>query len=351
MSNQTNHEIRIRRRPNWQSGQLVKMKTRSQRLANNLWGDPIERETLVYLPPGYDESEDAYPSLWYLAAFTNSGASANNWRGFGESLCDRIDRLIFERRIGPVILVAPDCFTTLGGNQYLNSAAVGRYDDYIHDELIPQVDERFRTHADPNKRACFGKSSGGYGALRFGMLRPEHWGAVASHAGDVGFDWVYRGDFPTAVQTLRKFDYDLSRFLHYFWQAESPSGNDFHTLMVIAMAASYDPDPALPMGFGLPFDPKTLEIDQQRWQRWLTHDPLTMIKQHGDNLKKLAGVYIDVGDRDQYNIQYGSRVLHRELKRLGIVHHYEEFDGTHSGIDHRFDESVPYLYRMISQAR
>lgn len=349
MSQFPDQTIRVRKREGWPQGRVESVGFDSAALAGNIWGDPTNRDLKVYLPYGYDDGDQRYPVFWSLAAFTNSGASADNWRGFSENLYERIDRLIFERRMGPVIVVAPDCFTTLGGNQYVNSPAMGNYADYLHDELIPLIDQRFRTLAQASQRACFGKSSGGYAALRFGMLHGKHWGAIASHAGDVGFDLVYRRDFPIAALRLARFDGDVSRFLHYFWQTESPSGDDFHTLMAIAMAASYDPDPSTPLGFQLPFDLQTLEIDQQRWAKWLAHDPLHILESHADALKNLRGIYIDVGTRDQYCIQYGSRVLHRELKRRGVAHHYEEFDGTHSGIDHRLDESLPYLYRVLSR--
>ena len=36
------------------------------------------------------------------------------------------------------------------------------------------------------------------------------------------------------------------------------------------------------------------------------------------------------------------------LQREGIPHRFEEFDGTHSGIDYRMDVSLPYLYKVLS---
>ncbi len=46
-------------------------------------------------------------------------------------------RLIAEQRMGPCIVVFPDCFTCLGGNQYINSTAIGRYADYLTREIVP----------------------------------------------------------------------------------------------------------------------------------------------------------------------------------------------------------------------
>ena len=112
--------------------------------------------------------------------------------------------LIHQRKLGPVILVFPDCFTALGGNQYINSSAVGRYADYLTRELIPFVDGELRTLSSRDHRGCFGKSSGGYGAMLQGMKYAKFWGAIANHSGDAYFDFVYRRDWPNTLNELAK---------------------------------------------------------------------------------------------------------------------------------------------------
>jgi len=256
--------------------------------------------------------------------------------------------LIGSEAMGPVIVVAPDCYTRLGGNQYVDSTAVGAYASYIHQELIPWIGQQFNTIDEPRGRAVFGKSSGGYGALMFGLQFGHHWGALADHSGDAQFEVLFRGDFGVAAETLRRFDGDHRQFIDYFWSTDNPRGSDFHTLMLLCMAASYDPDPAADLGICLPFDLHTLELDTQRWQHWLDHDPINQLESGAAALKKLRGVYMDCGNRDQYGIQYGCRILAREMQRLGVDCHYEEFDGTHSGIDHRLDRSLPFLYRALT---
>ena len=67
-----------------------------------------------------------------------------------------------------------------------------------------------------------------------------------------------------------------------------------------------------------------------------------------ENLRRLELVYMDCGWRDQYHIQYGCRQLSAALTQRDIPHHYEEFDGTHSGIDHRMDLSLPALAKALS---
>ena len=78
----------------------------------------------------YDEATAVlgarFPVLFHLASFTNSGRATTAWRNFDENVPERAARLIHERKLGPVIIAFPDCFTAFGGNQYVNSSAVGR---------------------------------------------------------------------------------------------------------------------------------------------------------------------------------------------------------------------------------
>lgn len=327
------------------AGRIVTLKHQSEALADNPWGDPLERDVPVYLPPGYDERRGPYPVLWDLAAYTNSGPGHLNWRNHGENLPQRLDRLIHTGQLPPVLCVFPDCYTSLGGNQYVNSPSVGRYADYLAHELVPLIDHHFPTHAAPAGRSLFGKSSGGYGAIYLACHYPGIWGAVAAHAPDVGFDRVYRPDFPAVCATLAPYQDDLRDFIRAFWRRKQPKGHEFHALMVLCLAASYHPDPAQPDRIQLPFDLHTCEPNEAAWQHWLRYDPLTLIQHHTQALRSLRAFWLDVGRRDQYNIQYGSRQLSREMHGLNITHHFEEFDGTHSGIDWRLDHSLPALFQ------
>ena len=334
----------------WQKGKIVRLSHTSEALADNPWGDPVEREVAVYLPHGYSENTEPYVALWDLAAYTNAGPGHLNWRNHGENLASRLDRLIGSEVMEPALVVIPDCYTSLGGNQYVNSPSVGRYADYLVQELVPLVEENFNVVEGRAGRALFGKSSGGYGALYHAMKYPETWGAAASHAGDVGFDLLFKRDFPTVCGLLGPLKGDSEAFIRSFWRKNRPNGRDFTAMMILAMAASYDPDPDNPGTIRLPFDLRTCEVDENRWANWLEYDPLVMLKRHSAALASLQGLYIDVGIYDQYNIQYGTRRFVDRLEELGVPHHYEEFEGTHSSIDWRLDTSLPYLVNALKNA-
>lgn len=342
--------MRVREKRAYPNGKIIRIEHRSRILADNPWGDPDQREVAVYLPHDYKPSGNPLIALWDLAAYTNSGPGHLNWRNQGENLVERLDRLVAEGRLSSTVVVIPDCYTYLGGNQYVNSASVGRYADYLVEELVPLVSEHINVVDSRDGRGLFGKSSGGYGALFHAINYPETWGAVASHAGDTGFNLVYPPEFPTVCRVLAGFGGDVDAFIQSFWRKNRPVGEDYSTMMILAMAASYDPDPQSPQEIRLPFDLRTCELIPERWQNWLSFDPLNMVEKGAVALKSLHGLYIDVGRHDQYNIQFGSRQLVDRLKRFGVKHHYEEFDGSHSGIDWRLDHSLPFMVASLKKA-
>ena len=340
----------VRPTSRWPKGRVVKLAHRSEVLAGNPWNDPVEREVAAWLPPGYDASGEPYVALWDLAAYTNAGPGHLNWRNHGENLPSRLDRLVGSGAMAPAVVVMPDCYTSLGGNQYVNSAGVGRYADYLVEELVPLVSREINVVDGREGRALFGKSSGGYGALYHAMCYPQTWGAAASHAGDVGFDLLFRGEFPIACSALAPLGGDAAAFIRAFWEKNRPNGRDFTVLILLAMAASYDPDPADPGRIRLPVDLRTCEIDPERWRAWLAYDPLSLLEKHADALRTLHGLWIDVGLYDQYHIQFGTRRFVDRLAQLGIEHRYEELDGTHSAIDWRLDLSLPFLVDALKSA-
>ena len=362
------------KRPKGPAGTLLLLEHDSRILKGNPLGDPHVRKLAVWLPPQYDEAgRRRFPVLYDLVGFTGSGLAHANWKPFGDNVPERAARLIHEQKMGSAIIVFPDCFTALGGNQYVNSSAIGRYADYLTREIIPFVDREFRTLARREHRGCFGKSSGGYGAIVHGMKYAQYWGAVADHSGDAYFDFVYGHDWPNTLNELAKHrmpprkagPYDarresgrrglaeglddgrIRRFLEKVWKKEKLSMAEGHCIMNLCMAATYDPDPKAPNGFRVPFNLESGEPIERRWKNWLANDPIHLVAQCRANLESLRGIYIDCGWRDQYHIQYGSRILSKRLAAAGIRHVYEEFDDDHSDIDYRMDVSLPFLYRAL----
>jgi enterochelin esterase-like enzyme len=327
-------------------GSVQRIVVESGVLAANLLGDSCERAVDVYTPPGF-RADQALPLLVDLVGFTGSGLSHTAFRNFGENVPERIDRLIAEGALPPVVIAFPDCFTRLGGNQYINSAAIGRWEDFLIDEMLPAVEQRFGC-GGLGRRGLFGKSSGGYGSLVHGLRHADTWAAVACHSGDMAFELSYGPQFPNVLRGLAKHELSIERWVKAFEAGKKHEAADVSVLEQLAMAASYDPDPTQFLGVRMPVDLETCELIEERWANWRAWDPLNMLAAGAENLGRLKALYIDCGTVDQFNLVYGARRLHRALDRLGVRHVYEEFPDSHSGIDYRMDRSLPLLVRALA---
>lgn len=326
-------------------GKLISHHIDSVFLQNNAMGDSSERTVVVYLPHGYDSSRH-YPLMVEYAAYANSGLGRLSWKNFGENVPERLDRLIQEG-MPPAIVVFPDCFTRLGGNQYINSY-LGNYADFIIHEVVPHVEAAYAT-GGTGHRACYGKSSGGYGAMVHGMLYPHFWSAIGCLSGDMGFDLLFTPLLPRALSVLAGYDQSVQAFVEKFESGDNPQWSDIECLGVLCAAASFDPDPSQFLGIRLPIDPYSGNFSEERWQRWLSFDPVRMVERHGNDLKKLKKIYFDCGNKDQFNLHFGARRLHLLMEEKEIPHTFDEFEGGHLGLDYRLDACFKTLLEAMKR--
>lgn len=332
---------------------VIRHRVKSDVLVGNLLGDPIERDLHVYVPPGYDPSAGTrYPALLAITGYLGTGAMHFNVDPLTESLDHRLDRLIAAGALPPVIVAAPDCFTKVGGNQYINSAGVGRYEDYCVDEIIPFVDAHYRT-IPRGRWGVFGKSSGGYGAIVLGMRRPDVFCALADHSGDAVFEMCYLPDFPAALDAYREAG-GPAKWLDAYWKDDNRKRTKhMKPLVALGMTVTYSPNVAAPashMHADWPFDLETGQFRPDVWARWRQWDPVEMVAGHVDNLRKLRAIYVDAGTKDEWALHWGARALVTELRRVGLSVTHEEFDDGHMNIPYRYDRSLPMLVDAIRGA-
>jgi S-formylglutathione hydrolase FrmB len=326
-------------------GSVCRVTVNSQVLKTNMLGDPTARLVDVYVPAGHDGK--GLPLLVDLVGFTGSGLSHTNWTAFRENLPERCDRLIGEQTMPPVVVAFPDCFTRLGGNQYINSASMGAWEDYLLQEMLPAIERRFEC-GGAGRRGVFGKSSGGYGAITHALRHADVWAAAACHSGDMGFEVCYLPDMPAVLRTLAGAENSIERWWQQLEAAKKHSEGAGKVINALAMAASYDPDPTQFLGIRLPVTLDTCEVIEERWLNWMRQDPVVAVETQADNLRRLKALYIDCGERDQFNLLYGARRFVQRLNELGVSHRYEEFPDNHTAVDYRMDESLPFLAQALS---
>jgi enterochelin esterase-like enzyme len=339
--------------PPWErptAGRFDEHVVTSEALRGNPLGDPHERPLWVYVPPGYDaDAASRYPSIYVIQGYTGQLDMWRNRSAFGAPTYPELcDELFASGDVPPAIVVWVDAWTSLGGSQFLDSPATGRYHTYLCDELVPWVDARYRTIADAAHRGIQGKSSGGYGAMVTAMLRPELFGGFATHAGDALFEHCYARDFGEALRTLRD-RYEGS--FEWFWAdfRERPlvsKPGDFPLVNTWGMAAAYSADEDGTVR--LPFDESGLLVSDV-WERWLSWDPVRMVDRHADALRGMRAIYIDAGKSDEYFLDVGAEAFRKELERIGVEDvFFELFDGKHGGIVWRYPIALRYLAERLT---
>jgi hypothetical protein len=334
------------------AGSLERLVVESELLAGNPLGDPTRRPLYVYLPPGVEAGAGTrVPSVYVIQGYSGQVDMWLSRSAFEPTVVERIDAMFAAGECPDAVIVFVDAWTSLGGSQFLNSAGTGPYLDHLCDEIVPFVGGRYPALPGRDHRGIAGKSSGGYGAMVVPMLRPDVFGALASHAGDALFEACYARDFPVIARKLRdNFDGSFEVLLERL--AEEPAFNWSRygdAISMYAYACAYTPDPGNPGLPLLPFDVATGRIDDDIWTRWLELDPVRMAEPHADALRSLRRIYLDAGKQDEFFLDLGAQAFAAELTRLEIPHTLELFEGGHGGISYRYPGAIRELALALGE--
>jgi pimeloyl-ACP methyl ester carboxylesterase len=314
----------------------------SPHLSGNLIGDPSRRDLVVYLPPGYAASRRRYPVAYLLHGF---GRRATSWiagplleRGsFRPSIEDVVNEAIAKRGAAEMIVVMPDGWSRWGCSQWVDSPVNGNFEHYVTEDIVEYVDSRYRTIPASDSRGVFGISSGGLGAWHLGSRNPDVFGAMLLLSADSYFEfthkpWLYR--LYTAV---------------YPNEPNGPINGLLESWFSYGLASCYTPNVAKPPFFvDFPIEFPSGEIIPDRWNKWLAYDPVVSWRPRSEQLRRLRGIRLDVGYNDEYDLQYGHRILSRAMAAAGIAHEAVEHDGTHgSRLFERIQLSLEWFSRTL----
>ena len=159
----------------------------------------------LILPVGYGSSEKTYPTVFLLHGI---GGDHTSW--LNRCHVDRmIDSLHAATNMGDYIYVLPDA----GNSYYINNYdSTNMYADFFIHELVPYIDNHYRTQADRSHRALLGLSMGGYGSVMLALHAPELFGIVVALSAAVRnepmvqalpqdrYNWLYGPVFGTDLQ-------------------------------------------------------------------------------------------------------------------------------------------------------
>ena len=232
----------------------------------------------VYLPAGYDAGATKRPPQQYPVLYFLHGLGDNEQTLFNSGGWTLLDDLRRQGKIGEFLIAAPEGRRSF----YINSAdGAVRYSDFLLQEFIPVIENKYRVASGRKDRAISGISMGGYGALRFAFSHPELFSAVSAQS--------------AALITESPEDLDTAA------RSGAPLGR------VLASV------------FGNPIDAR----------HWKDNSPFVLAHRNAASLKKLA-IYFNCGQDDNYGFEKGAGALHEQLKKEGVKHEYRAYPGDHS---------------------
>jgi len=330
-------------------GELDRLVVESESLAGNPLGDPSRRPLYVYRPPGVElDHPKPLATVYVIQGYTGQLDMWFTRQPFEPTMIERLDAMFAGGGCPDAIVVFVDAWTSYGGSQFINSTSTGRYMDYLTDEVVAFIDERYPTAPSRDHRGLTGKSSGGYGAMVVPMLRPDVFGALASHAGDALFEACYIPGFPRAARALRDdFDGSWDAFFETARTTDPPKHEWIELLEAYGYAACYSPDPLNPGQALLPFDVHG-RLNEDVWAQWLAWDPVRMAPAHADALRSMRRIYLDAGKSDEYFLDLGAQAFAAELDKLNVAHTLELFDGTHARLTYRYPGAIRELVLAIA---
>lgn len=144
--------------------------TASQLIAREFQSAALDRKWTyaVYLPSGYETSRLSYPVVYLLHGHAGS---VNDWATLGH-IQPTMDALIDKLEVPPAILVMPEA----GSTWYVDRKEP--MERAVIEDLLTEVEQKFRTVTSREGRLVAGLSMGGYGALRFVMKYPDKFAAA-----------------------------------------------------------------------------------------------------------------------------------------------------------------------------
>jgi enterochelin esterase-like enzyme len=304
-------------------------------LEGNLEGDDVDRQVIVFLPPGYAAQKTRrYPVVYALHGYS---IGAEQWTK--EIHVPQTIEGAFAQGAQDMIVVLPDSKTVHNGSMYSSSVTTGDFERFIAHDVVAYIDAHYRTIPTRTSRGLVGHSMGGYGASRIGMKHPDVFGSL-----------YIMSPCCMAARGAGPVNPDTEKALAAVKTPEDSARLPFGLRAQLASAAAWSPDPKNPPLY-LDLPTKDGVVDQEVIAKWAANAPLAFVDQYIGNLRQYRAISMDVGDQD--GLRAGAAKLHEILDNYGIPNGFEIYKGTHtSAVSVRFQNYVlPFFSKNLCSGK
>lgn len=246
----------------------------------------------IYLPAGYDATNQSYPVLYLLHGYSDD---ETGWTQFGQ-VQPIADKSIASGDAPATIIAMPDGGVSFYINSHDNKV---RYEDFFIQEFIPHIESTYRIRKKKEFRAIAGLSMGGYGSLIFSLKYPEMFAAAAPLSAAV---W-------TDEEILKVPEDRWDSFMGIFLQ-------------------------------------KGLKGKDRLNKHYADNAPIRIVEQAPLDKLKSVRYFIDCGD-DDFLIK-GNMALHAAMIDKGVPHEFRVRDGSHTWAYWR--ASLPEVLKFVGKS-
>lgn len=231
----------------------------------------------IYLPKGYADEKNKDVKFPYVVWLHGFGGSGEFLGGGGAQVLDKLAGDGVLPPLAMVVFRAPNGRTT-----YMNGESTADVEDLIAQDLLPQLEAKYRLDPAREHRALMGVSMGGMGALRIAFHHPELFGTVAVHSAAI---------LPTDPK-------DLPEMYQRQVQRAIQSGG-------------------LDKVLGNPIDPA----------KWAEQMPLSLVAAKKPEDLKGMNLYFDAGTADRYGFCAPNEQLDKLMTEKGYKHLFRKIEG------------------------
>ncbi len=327
--------------PGAKSAIIERVKVHGTALEGNLEGDAVDRDVIVFLPPGYEnDKKRRYPVVYALHGYS---IGAEQWSH--EIHVPQTIEGAFALGSQEMIVVLPDSKTIYNGSMYSSSITTGDFESFIAHDMVAYIDAHYRTIANRSSRGLVGHSMGGYGATRIGMKHPDVFSALYIMSPCCLSPMAGGGPGP-ADQIKDRAIAGEKKVAAAKSPTELASQSPGFASAQFATAAAWAPDPKNPpLYFDLPTKDGVPQPDIVA--KFAANAPLAFVDQYIGSLKQYRAISMDVGDQD--GLRFDAIKLHDIFDKYGLSNTFEVYSGTHtSAVADRFQNHVlPFFSKHL----
>lgn len=309
-----------------------RVKIHGAALEGNLEGNAVDRDALVFLPPGYaKETSRRYPVVYALHGYS---IGAGQWAG--EIHAPQTIEGAFALGAREMIVVLPDSKTVHNGSMYSSSVTTGDFENYVAKDVVAYVDAHYRTLPRRESRGLVGHSMGGYGAARIGMKHADVFGSL-----------YIMSPCCLSARGVGREPSEVEKALEKVKTPEDSASLSFFPRAQLATAAAWSPNPKNPPLY-LDLPTKGGQAQPDVLARWAANAPLAFVDQYVGSLRAYRAIAMDVGDQD--GLRMDAARLHEVFDTYGLANTFEIYPGTHtSRVADRFQNHVlPFFSKSLS---